>query len=73
MIESSDYSDNTLKEEIAVLFVAGTDTSAVAISFTSMLLARHPSVQEKVYQEWVKVELTVPNWPLDCHPGKMFV
>ncbi|KAF9422810.1 hypothetical protein HW555_001594 [Spodoptera exigua] len=55
MIESSGgdkgYTDKELLEEIMVIFTAGTDTSTLASSFASMLLARHPDVQEKVYQE----------------------
>ncbi|XP_075970996.1 cytochrome P450 4d2-like [Anticarsia gemmatalis] len=51
MIESSDYSDTMLKEEIGVLFTAGTDTSALTMSFICVLLARYPNVQEKVYEE----------------------
>ncbi|XP_075971067.1 cytochrome P450 4d8-like [Anticarsia gemmatalis] len=55
MLETSGYSDTTLIEETVVIFTAGTDTSALATSFTSVLLARHPEIQEKVYQELTQV------------------
>ncbi|KAJ8732435.1 hypothetical protein PYW07_015034 [Mythimna separata] len=45
------YSDLELQEETLVIVVAGTDTSAVGVSFTVSMLARHPDVQEKVYEE----------------------
>ncbi|XP_052753295.1 cytochrome P450 4C1-like isoform X2 [Galleria mellonella] len=40
-----------LREETLVMVLAGTDTSAVGASFTMLLLARHPDIQEKVFQE----------------------
>lgn len=45
------YSDVELKEETLVLVLAGTDTSAVAASFTALLMAEYPDIQERVYQE----------------------
>ncbi|KAH9630028.1 hypothetical protein HF086_012589 [Spodoptera exigua] len=65
MIESSGgdkgYTDKELLEEIMVIFTAGTDTSTLASSFASMLLARHPEVQEKVYQEKVDNDVVLPS------------
>nr|XP_049702800.1 cytochrome P450 4d2 [Helicoverpa armigera]WRX06091.1 CYP341B5P [Helicoverpa armigera] len=52
---SSGYNDMELREEIVLLFVAATDTTTLGASFTSVLLARHPQVQEKVYQELQEV------------------
>ncbi|KAJ8732336.1 hypothetical protein PYW08_015066 [Mythimna loreyi] len=49
------YTDVELREETLVLVLAGTDTSAVGTAFTTMLLARYPDVQEKVYQELQEV------------------
>ncbi|CAK1552460.1 unnamed protein product [Leptosia nina] len=43
--------DLELLEEILVLALGGTDTSSVTACFTALLLARHPDIQEKVYQE----------------------
>lgn len=45
------YTDLELREEAMVIILAGTDTSAVGASFTTVLLSRYPLVQEKVYQE----------------------
>ncbi|CAK1552457.1 unnamed protein product [Leptosia nina] len=44
-------SNEELFEEIIVMAVAGTDTSAVTSSFTTLMLAKHPDVQDRVYQE----------------------
>ncbi|KAI5631274.1 cytochrome p450 domain-containing protein [Phthorimaea operculella] len=49
------YSDEELREEILVLMVAGTDTSAVGAAFTTLMLARHPHEQDKVYEELKEV------------------
>nr|CAB3514236.1 unnamed protein product [Spodoptera littoralis] len=38
-----------------VIMVAGNDTSAVGTSFISLILSRHPEVQEKVYEELQEV------------------
>ncbi|KAL4708370.1 hypothetical protein ACJJTC_019606 [Scirpophaga incertulas] len=45
------YTNEELREEVLTLTVAGTDTSAVAIGYTMMMLAKYPDIQEKVYQE----------------------
>ncbi|XP_063619528.1 cytochrome P450 4V2-like [Cydia splendana] len=56
MIESSarldkKYSDLELREEVMVIVMAGTDTSAVGASFAAVMLSRHPHVQEKLHHE----------------------
>ncbi|XP_047984012.1 cytochrome P450 4V2-like isoform X2 [Leguminivora glycinivorella] len=56
MIQSSDrqekkYSDLELREELMVIVMAGTDTSAVGASFAAVMLSRHPQVQEKLHHE----------------------
>ncbi|CAH2107729.1 unnamed protein product [Euphydryas editha] len=45
------YTHEELREEIFVLGVAGTDTLAVGTSFTMLMLAQYPDVQDKVYKE----------------------
>lgn len=45
------YNNEELREEILMLAVAGTDTSAVAVGNTLKLLGKYPEIQEKVYQE----------------------
>ncbi|XP_063391838.1 cytochrome P450 4C1-like [Cydia fagiglandana] len=49
------YSDMELREELLVFMVAGSDTSATAVSYTTVLLSRYPAVQDKVYQELYEV------------------
>ncbi|KAG6462073.1 hypothetical protein O3G_MSEX013042 [Manduca sexta] len=44
-------SDLEILEELLVLFVAGTDTSATGAAFVGVMLSRHPEVQDKVYNE----------------------
>ncbi len=38
-------------DEIMILFTAGHETTANALSFTCQLLAKHPEYQEKIYEE----------------------
>ncbi|XP_063391841.1 cytochrome P450 4d8-like [Cydia fagiglandana] len=45
------YSNMELREELLVFMVAGSDTSATAVSYTAVLLSRYPAVQDKVYQD----------------------
>nr|QZP43535.1 cytochrome P450 monooxygenase CYP341AB1 [Ephestia elutella] len=52
------FNDLELQEESIVMILAGTDTSSVAVSFTALMLAKHPDIQEKVYQE-IKDEIGV--------------
>jgi hypothetical protein len=57
MLLASKYDDGSvmdneqLIDEILILFVAGHETTSNALTFTSVLLALHPEIQEKVYQE----------------------
>jgi len=44
-------STRQLVDEISILFVAGHETTANALAFTSFLLARHPEVQQRVFEE----------------------
>ncbi|OWR40717.1 cytochrome P450 [Danaus plexippus plexippus] len=45
------YTNVELREEVMTLTIAGTDTSAVAIGFTLILLGKYPKIQDKVYEE----------------------
>ncbi|KAI5651981.1 cytochrome p450 domain-containing protein [Phthorimaea operculella] len=49
------YGDLELKEETIGVTIAGMDTSASAIGFVAAMLAQHPDVQEKVYEEITEV------------------
>ncbi|KOB66031.1 Uncharacterized protein OBRU01_21831, partial [Operophtera brumata] len=53
---ASGFTNLELREETLVLLLAGSDTSAVGSAFTSLMLARHPEVQNKVYEESVSAE-----------------
>ncbi len=50
-----------LIDEITILFVAGHETTANALSFTSWLLAKYPEVQQKVYEEAIRVSQNTSN------------
>ncbi|XP_063621511.1 cytochrome P450 4C1-like [Cydia splendana] len=45
------YSNMELREEILTLTIAATDTSATAVGYTLMMMAKYPHIQEKVLEE----------------------
>ncbi|SHM83132.1 cytochrome P450 [Flavobacterium chilense] len=45
-----------LVDEIKVLFIAGHETTANALTFTLHLLGTHPEIQKKIYNEIVEIE-----------------
>lgn len=45
-----------LIDEIKILFIAGHETSANAMTFTLHFLGNHPEIQQKVYQELIDIE-----------------
>lgn len=50
-----------LIDEIKVLFIAGHETSANALTFTLHLLGRNPDVQQKIFDEIIELELQTDN------------
>jgi cytochrome P450 len=44
-------SDRQLRDELITLFLAGHETTAIALSWTLFLLARHPSIEERLSRE----------------------
>ncbi|OXA80058.1 Cytochrome P450 [Flavobacterium aquidurense] len=46
-----------LVDEIKILFIAGHETTANALTFTLYLLGKNPEVQEKIFKEVTEVEL----------------
>lgn len=63
MLLGARYEDKTpmsrrqLLDEVMVLFTAGHETTANALSFCLLLIGKHANVQEKVYQEVQQVDL----------------
>ncbi|MFP3821751.1 cytochrome P450, partial [Bacillus sp. SIMBA_008] len=45
-----------LIDEIKILFIAGHETTANALTFTLHLLGNNPKVQQKVLEEILKIE-----------------
>ena len=64
MLLNATYEDGThmerkqLIDEVLILFTAGHETTANALSFALFLLGRHPEIQEQVYQEVSANEVT---------------
>ncbi len=49
--DGSAMDNEQLIDEILILFTAGHETTSNALTFTLLLLANHPEIQEKVYKE----------------------
>jgi len=47
----SSWTDKEIRDEISSMIAAGADTTSHSLSFTILLLAMFPDVQEKVYRE----------------------
>ncbi len=57
--DTGEYMDDSqLRDEVITLFMAGHETTAVALTWISVLLARHPHIQDKVIEELCEV---LPN------------
>ena len=50
-VDGTQMSDTQLRDEVAILFMAGHETTALALSWTWFMLATHPEIQEKVWAE----------------------
>lgn len=59
--DGAPMSEQQLIDEILILFVAGHETTSNALTFTSELLARHPEVQERMYQEYLSFALAASD------------
>ncbi len=63
MLLNATYEDGThmprhqLIDEVLILFTAGHETTANALSFTLFLLAKHPAIQNKVLKEVENIDL----------------
>jgi len=55
--DGSSMSQKQLLDEVLILFTAGFETTANALSFTLYLLAKHPTAQEKAYQEVLQAKV----------------
>ncbi|WP_425235849.1 cytochrome P450 [Ulvibacterium sp.] len=67
MLLDARYEDGTnmpreqLIDEVMVLFTAGHETTANALSFTLMLLAKHPEVQQRLFKEVKEIDFEKGN------------
>ena len=59
--DGSPMPDGQLLDEVLILFTAGHETTANALSFTLFLLAKNPVIQQQVYEEVSKVNLDDSN------------
>jgi cytochrome P450 len=53
--DGSGMSDRQLRDEVITLILAGHETTAIALSWTFVLLARHPEVRAKLEEELARV------------------
>jgi cytochrome P450 len=53
--DGSAMSDRQLRDEMMTLYLAGHETTALTLTWSWYLLARHPQVEEKLMAEWRSV------------------
>ena len=53
--DGSSISDQQLRDELMTLFLAGHDTTAIAMTWIWYLLSQHPEVEAKLVEEWQTV------------------
>lgn len=49
------FTEQIVKEQIETVIIAGNETSALTISYTLLLLAMYPSIQNRVFEELCSV------------------
>ena len=54
-VEGHPMSDAQLRDEVMTLFLAGHETTAIALSWTCYLLGQHPQVEAKLVEELIAV------------------
>lgn len=55
-IDNKNWTTEEIKDEISSMIAAGGDTTSHNLSFTIILLAMFPEIQDKVYQEILSIE-----------------
>ena len=69
--DGSRMTDRQLRDEVITLFLAGHETTALALSWTWWLLAQHPQVEEKLHAELNSLlggrTPTLENLPKPCY------
>lgn len=53
--DGSSMTDQQLRDEAMTLYLAGHETTALALTWTWFLLATHPDVEEELLAEWARV------------------
>ncbi|XP_046829944.1 cytochrome P450 4C1-like isoform X2 [Vespa crabro] len=53
--EGRKYSEQDIRDEINTMVIAGSDTSAITISFVLLMLATFPHIQNEVYDELYQI------------------
>lgn len=63
--------ETVIKEQIETLFMAGSDTSALTVSFTILMLAMHPEIQTRLFNELRSVYDAYDEVTAYDHLGKL--
>lgn len=48
---SNKFDEQVVKEQIETVLIAGNETSALTLSYTILLLAMYPDIQDRLYNE----------------------
>lgn len=58
-VDNKNWTNKEIRDEISSMIAAGADTTSHSLSFTILLLAMFPDVQEKVFQEIRAIDKTI--------------
>ncbi|XP_050054619.1 cytochrome P450 4C1-like isoform X2 [Aphis gossypii] len=52
---SANFSDEEIRDEVVTMMIGGSETSTITVCFCLLMLAIHPEIQDKVYDEIFEV------------------
>lgn len=51
LLFAGQFDEQTVKEQLETILISGSETSALSVSYIILMLAMHPEIQERLYDE----------------------
>lgn len=71
LLSNGEIDAKMVQDQIETIFMAGNDTTATTLSFVILMLAMHPEIQERVYEELRSVFVTQDEETTNAHLNQM--